>query len=86
MPIHRATDRFWEAYNSLPEKIRASADRSYAILRQNPKHPSLRFKKVGEFWSARVGIHHRALAVSDGDGFIWVWVGTHDEYDRLLGR
>jgi hypothetical protein len=28
---------------------------------------------------------HRALAVKDGDDFIWVWIGQHDEYDRLIG-
>ena len=51
---------------------------------RNPQHPSLRFKKVGTFWSARVGLTHRALAVEDEDGFIWVWIGTHDEYQRMI--
>jgi len=44
----------------------------------------LHFKKVGAFWSARVGIHYRALAFEDKDDFIWVWIGTHEEYDRLI--
>ncbi len=42
------------------------------------------FQNVGGFWSARVGIHYRAIAVEDGNDFIWVWVGTHEEYDRLI--
>ena len=46
-------------------------------------YPSLHFKKVGKLWSVRVGIDHRALAVKDGDDYIWVWIGTHDEYKRL---
>ena len=54
------------------------------LLKTDPSHPSLRFKKVGKFWSARVGSAHRALAVRDGDDFIWVWIGVHDEYDRLI--
>jgi len=53
-------------------------------MRENPNHPSLQFKKIGELWSARVGQAHRALAVEDGEDFIWVWVGTHDEYDRIF--
>jgi len=54
-------------------------------LRENPRHPSLRFKKVGKLWSARVGRDHRALAMEDeGDYVVWVWIDTHEEYNRLL--
>ena len=55
-----------------------------ALLKGNPRHPSLQFKKLGKFWSARVGLSHRALAIEDGEGFIWVWIGPHDEYERLI--
>jgi hypothetical protein len=37
-------------------------------------------------WSARVGIHYRAIAVEDGSDLIWFWIGHHAEYDRLVGR
>ncbi|MDR4502145.1 MAG: hypothetical protein MRJ96_11910 [Nitrospirales bacterium] len=60
------------------------ARKKFALLKDNPLHPSLHFKKVGTFWSARVGLTHRALAVEDGADFIWVWIGTHDEYERLI--
>jgi hypothetical protein len=43
-------------------------------------------KKVGRFWSVRVGLHHRALAVEDGGDLVWFWIGTPAEYDRLLGH
>jgi len=43
----------------------------------------LHFKKRDDFWSARDGLHHRALAVQVDDGMLWVWIGTHAEYDRL---
>jgi hypothetical protein len=48
-------------------------------------HPSLHFKTVGRFWSARVGLQHRALAVEYEDDLVWFWTGRHDEYDRLIG-
>jgi len=51
--IHRTTRRFWDCYWSLPAQIRELADKSFALLRENPRHPSLRFKKVGQVWSAR---------------------------------
>jgi len=50
----------------------------------NPRHPSLRFKKVGEVWSVRVGSGYRAAAILQDDTFFWFWIGTHDEYERLV--
>ena len=82
--IHRTTQRFWRCYQSLPGEVRELADKSFELLKGNPRHPSLQFKKVGELWSARVGQAHRAPAVEDGEDFIWVWVGTHDEYEKML--
>lgn len=35
-------------------------------------------------WSARVGQSHRAFAVEDGDDFAWVWIGSHDEYEKMI--
>jgi hypothetical protein len=55
------------------------------LLKENPGHPSLHFKQVGDFVSARVGLHHRALGVRDGDDVAWFWIGNHDDYERLIG-
>nr|WP_323274734.1 hypothetical protein [Limnoraphis robusta] len=44
----------------------------------------MQFKKVGKLWSARIGLNYRALAVQDGQDYIWVWIGTHDEYEQIL--
>jgi hypothetical protein len=61
------------------------ADKNFRLLRENPNHPSLHFKQVGRFRSVRVGLHFRALAVELDDGLLWFWIGTHAEYDRLIG-
>lgn len=82
--MHRATRRFWSSLANLSEDVQDLARKNYALLKANPQHPSLHFKKVGKFWSARVGLAHRALAVEDGADFTWVWIGTHDEYNRML--
>jgi hypothetical protein len=63
---HLASRAFWEAYQKLPEQVRALVDKNYALLKENPRHPSLQFKKVGRFWSVRVGLRYRALAVEAG--------------------
>jgi hypothetical protein len=81
---HRATPDFWYCHRQLPEDIRDLADRCYEQLKQDSWYPSLHFKKVGDFWSVRVGIHYRALAVQDGEEIAWFWIGSHAEYDRLL--
>ena len=81
---HRATEKFWKLYDALPELVQAQADRSFQLVKRDPKHPSLHFKSVGRIWSARVDRQYRALAVLEGDTYVWFWNGNHDEYDRLL--
>ena len=54
------------------------------LLKVNPQHPSLRFKRVGRLRSARVGMHYRALGVDVSDGVLWFWIGTHADYDTLI--
>ncbi len=82
---HFTTPRFWERYEALPADVRELADQNYALLKANPMHPSLHFKKVGALWSVRVGLHYRALAHEREEGLVWFWIGAHAEYERLLG-
>ena len=84
--MHRTTDQFWDRYRVLPEDVRNLADKNFQLLKENPKHPSLQFKKIGNFWSARLGLAHRALAVEDDMGFIWVWIGSHADYERIVRK
>ncbi|CBE70184.1 MAG: hypothetical protein F9K13_01075 [Candidatus Methylomirabilis oxygeniifera] len=81
---HHASPDFWACYRSLPEDIRKLADHAYEHLKHDPQYPSLHFKKVGRFWSARVGGGYRAVAVEGADSFIWFWIGTHTDYEKLL--
>jgi hypothetical protein len=82
--MHRTSGRFWSLFANLPESIQTVARKNFDLLKNDPSHPSLHFKKVGKLWSVRAGINHRALAVQDGADFIWVWIGPHDEYKRLI--
>jgi len=82
--IHFASPSFWSAYESLPASVRRVADRNYKMLKENPKHPSLHFKKIGRYWSVRAGIHYRALAVEIESDLVWFWIGSHAEYDKLI--
>ena len=65
--------------------MRSLADKNYTLLKSDPRHPSLQFKKVGRFWSVRVGTRYRALAVESDGNLIWFWIGSHADYDALIG-
>jgi hypothetical protein len=82
---HFASRAFWEAYHKLPKHVQGLADKNFALLKQNPQHPSLQFKKIGRFWSARVGLRYRALAVEKDEDVVWFWIGSHADYDALIG-
>jgi len=83
---HSASPRFWEAYEGLPENVRRLADKAFALLKENPQHPSLNLKRVGRFWSVRVGGHYRALAVEIDTGLLWFWIGVHADYEALIRK
>jgi hypothetical protein len=81
---HFASRAFWQAYYGLPEQVRVLADKNYALLKQDPQHPSLQLKKIGRFWSVRVGLRYRALAVESEGDLVWFWIGSHADYDALI--
>lgn len=82
---HFASSRFWLCYERLPENVRKLADKNFDLLKANPQHPSLHFKKIREYRSVRVGLAYRALAVEVENGLLWFWIGSHAEYDDLIG-
>ena len=53
---HFASPAFWDAYRRLPERVRERADKNFALLKQDPQHASLHLKRVGRYWSVRVGL------------------------------
>ena len=76
---HRADKDFWQHYRALPHDIRNRADKQFLLLKANPHHPSLQFKKVAEvrgqdLYSARVTSDYRALALKRSDGYLWFWI------------
>jgi mRNA-degrading endonuclease RelE of RelBE toxin-antitoxin system len=84
--MHRTNADFWKEYRALPADIRERADKQFALLKTNPRHPSLHFKKLTEhggqeIWSARVTLKYRALAVRLENDYVWFWVREHGTYD-----
>ena len=85
--MHTASKRFWQCLDALPVEIQTVAHRNFAQLKADPSHSSLHFKTVANarFHSVRVGLYYRALGLPVPGGVHWFWVGTHGEYDKLVG-
>jgi hypothetical protein len=82
-----ATRHFWDRFHALPKEIQELAIKNYELWRSNPHHPSLRFRRLqgsADRFTVRVGDHYRALGLLKTDTMVWVWIGTHAEYDRLV--
>jgi hypothetical protein len=84
----RTSREFREAFASLPIDIQSQARRAFKLFRTDPRHPSLRFKKVdveSNVYSVRIGLGYRALGFMEGPEVVWFWIGSHAECDQLLG-
>jgi hypothetical protein len=78
---------FWRAYDALDPRVREAARRAYALFSENPDHPSLRFKKLAAYdhvWSVRINEQYRAVGERNGDTIVWVWIGSHNDFDNLF--
>lgn len=82
--MHKTTPSYWKEFEKLPKHIQKLANANFALLKIHPAHPSLHFKKVGNYWSVRVGISYRALAIKKHDFYVWFWIGSHAKYDDKL--
>lgn len=81
---HFASPEFWSCYHRLPKQVQQLADTCYELLKADPSHPSLHFKKIGKYRAVRIGLHYRSLAIETEEGLLWFWIGSHSEYDKLL--
>ncbi len=82
---HLASPQFWTRLRALPNPVQQLAVKSFVLLKKAPRHPSLHFKQIGRFWSVRIGLSYRALGVNLPDGVLWFWIGSHADYDNLVG-
>jgi len=69
-------------------RIQELANKNFALLKIDPSHPSLQFKRLAarRLHSVRVGLHYRALGLPTDQGVHWFWIGSHADYDRLIGE
>jgi hypothetical protein len=85
----RTTKQFWNLLTALPEQVRRQAREAYRRFQQDPNLPGLEFKRVHAklpIYSARIGIHYRAVGTMSNDEIVWFWVGSRGDYGALLHR
>ncbi|MBX9577189.1 MAG: hypothetical protein K2W97_01785 [Chthoniobacterales bacterium] len=83
--ISHTTADFQSCYEILSSHLRLLARKQYLLWKSNPFHPSLQFKKVGpKLWSCRVNAACRALATPIPNGYVWIWIGSHDNYMKMI--
>lgn len=83
----RLHSNFRRDFERLPEDVQERAREAYRRFVVDPFHPGLHFKQIRDsHWSVRIGQSYRAVGLRTSDGqIVWYFIGTHDEYDRLLG-
>lgn len=80
-------ERFRRAFAALPEAIQKKTREAYALWTQDPRHPSLRFKKIHDslpIFSARIDRDWRAVGILKGSDMVWFWIGSHADYEKLI--
>lgn len=82
---HSTSPEFWDHFDRLPQEVQDLARKKFDLLKSNPTHFSLHFMQIDRFWSVRIGLYYRALGLDVDDGVIWFWIGSHPEYDRIIG-
>jgi hypothetical protein len=84
----KCTGRFWRLHDALPARVQLRTKKSYHFWKVDHNHPSLDFKKLkggaGNRFSVRIGDHHRAIGQLIGDTVEWVWIGSHEDYNKLI--
>ena len=75
------TKPFDKDYETLPQRIKTLTDHKLRLLLQNPRHPSLRIKKMEDprdIWEGRITKNHRFTFQIKGDSYILRRIGSHD--------
>ncbi len=84
----RLTKDFVDGFGRLPNEIKKLARKNYRLWRDNPSHPSLQFKRVHQtepIYSVRVGSGYRAVGLLESNTITWFWIGTHADYEKVIG-
>jgi hypothetical protein len=69
---------------ALAPDVQRLARKQFRLWLSDHWHPSLHFKRVGPYWSARIDRNHRALGVESDGMIVWFFIGRHDGYEKKI--
>lgn len=75
------TKPFDKDYAKLPQEIKERADKKFVLLLKNPRHPSLRIRKIEghpTIWEGSITKSYRFTFQIVDDTYILRRIGTHD--------
>jgi mRNA-degrading endonuclease RelE of RelBE toxin-antitoxin system len=81
----RLKETFKKDYRKLPATLQMLADSKIEMLSDNPRHPSLRVKKMEghkNVWEASVTMKYRITFEIEQDAFLLRRIGEHDKVLR----
>ena len=82
------TIRFRKAYANLSPHLKEATRKAYKLWQSDSLHPSLSFKRIHHtlpIYSVRISLAYRALCTKQNSTtYIWFWIGSHTEYDKLI--
>ena len=85
--ISRRAEDFNKAFNRLPKRIQRKAREAYKLFKENPYNSRLHFKEIlPKIYSVRVGWRYRAIGIREENVIIWVWIGSHANYEKLIAQ
>lgn len=83
----RINAQFRKAFQKLPKEVQKPAKQTYRRWKQNPYQATLEFKPVHltkPVYSVRIGLKWRAVGILENNVIVWFWIGSHEEYNKLL--
>ena len=79
--ILRRLNSFKTAFKKLPPEIQKRFEKQLKLFIENPRHPSLRVKKMEDprnIWEGRITYSYRFTFQAEENTYIFRKVGTHD--------
>lgn len=76
------TNRFKKAYQRLPQNIQGKVKKALRLLVENPRHPSLRVKRIqgtDKIYEGRIDLKYRFSFEFDNEDIMLRNVDNHDD-------
>jgi hypothetical protein len=80
---HHATPRFSRLYDALPDGAQRLTTATFEVVKFYPEEATARLRRLGDYWTLRIGATHRALGREFDENLLWFWIGRHDDYPKI---